>query len=1259
MSNPQLPTKHLSIRVPWHDNGWNGTVCSNPLANTSCLVLDRISKRRDDDFEKQHAGKLWKEIESQKVGCYAGENGAFMAPFEYHFRKKHPYDEQHFDPAYMKVSEYSAVSIPFRWMNRRHIKMMPNDNQNEKSHFDPINWYGIPFNRDIERSSGKNIKWIEHPENQRLMLDTFSSAIKANESLVFFYAKDVPLTTDPRRVIVGIGLVKFIGGLKQYLPIYQDRLSSYAWERNIGHTIRPDDVRGYTGGFLLPFEEILELTRNNSTINPERYVVFTPEEAWDSFSYASEHVSHDIAISVLLECRGVFERLTNDKIDISGRWNLRINWIDEQLNRLWKMRGPYPGMGSVLTAFGIENGTLIAYEINKIQQESATEYSQDPWDIFEQALDNPKLIPSGRRHLGRHQKELWQATTDTDRKRYKLLSRFSISREQVSKYIDRAQSDAIMANPYLLYEQDRFETDGISLRTIDRGLYPDTIIQEKYPLPEPANMEGPTDPRRVRAFCVYYLEEAAKVDGHSLMSRDLLMGRLRETDITTTPLIVNDVVLDLAERYFDEAIKILQLEEDKFYQLLHISECVAQIQRLKRKLERSRPHEGHHDWQRLLDEEFGEKTGSPEEQQLETLSRKEKSVVLEKLYRARFSVLVGGAGTGKTTVLKVLCNSADDIKGSVLLLAPTGKARVRMESEIGVTRAQTISQFLFKRGLYDGAKDRYSLAERGRRFDEIPNTVIVDECSMLTEPQLASLLSVVNRAQRIILVGDPQQLPPIGTGRPFVDIAEYIKESHSDAHCELAISRRQQGESRDDLALANWFGSGIIPAGEDDIWEKIASGESSHIQAIKWDEPHELQSILFDSIREYLVGLEFSVDSQTENEFDRFAYSLGGTKYEKSPFPFFNRGYVGDRVESWQILSPVRGETYGVKAINRAIQHHFQRRVRQHLTHTNRNRRKFPPPIGNEELLYGDKVINVVNHWRDNSSDTPGGTQYAVYPTGGLEYVANGEIGLVIGHRRTRNRDWTPEDLEVEFASQTGYSYKYESWEFSEHGTPPLQLAYALTIHKAQGSEFGVVFLVLPKASPVLSRELLYTALTRQKDRIILLHQGDFTELQSFTNPLHSSILRRTTNLFRTPNMQEVQLDDTGEPVYMEQGLIHTTSSGVRVRSKSELILAETFDSQGLEWEYERRFDGRYPDFTIEDHDLGRTVYWEHLGMLHVPHYRQKWESKRQWYIDRAILPYEDDDGTSDILVTTEDDENGGFDSFRLRQILSNVFDLD
>jgi len=1253
MSSPKVPTLHLSIRVPWHDNGWKGTICNNPLANTSCLVRDRIAERRNDKFERENAGKVWSDIDLAGVGCHAGENGAFMAPFEYAYAQNHPFNSRSFAEVEIKTAEYSALVIPFRWMNKRQIKMMPHENQNEDGTFDPISRYSIPFDRDVEPNS--NDTWVQHPKNQKCMLDSFASAFKKNESLVFFYSNDIALTTDPRRALVGVGAVSFVGDLKQYPLREREALGSYVWERNIGHSIRPHHENGYSGGFLLPYVEILEKSKEDSSLDIERYVAFVPDEAWDSFSYAAEHVSHDIAISVLLECRGVFERLTKDRVAIAGKWNRHIKWIDDQLNHLWTMRGPFPGMGSVLSAFGIENGTLVAYEISEIQRQSGTVLSEDPWDIFKRALDEPDLIPSGSRYLGQHQKALWQTATESDRQRFKLLSRFSITQDQVSKYIDRAQSDAILANPYLLYEGDRFNHDGISLRTIDRGLDPETIVQEKFPLPEPANMAGPTDPRRVRAFSVYHLEEAATNEGHSLLARGLLIERLREDNISSTPFPINDFVLDLAERSFDEVIRTVQHGENKFYQLQHIAECVAQIHRLKRKLERARPHdEGHHDWEKIVENEFRGDTNIAEDKELEALSRNEKAKALRKLYRAPLSVLVGGAGTGKTTVLKVLCNAADDIAENVLLLAPTGKARVRMETAIGVAKAQTISQFLFKRGLYDGGTNLYSLTPRGQQI-QVPNTVIVDECSMLTEPQLASLLSVVNKARRIILVGDPQQLPPIGTGRPFVDLAEYMRENHGDAYCELTISRRQRGRGREDLALANWFGSGQIPAGEDDIWQIIANGESDHIKAKRWDEPHELQAILLESIREYLDGLEFEADVKPDNELDRFSYSFGGIKYENTIYPFFNRGDVGERVESWQILSPVRGEVYGVKAINRAIQHYFQKKIHEHVARTYRSRRKFPPPIGSEGILYGDKVINVVNHSRNNSVNTPGGKDYAMYPKGGQEYIANGEIGLVVGHRRTRKRNWTPEHLEVEFASQPGFSYRYESREFSEHGTPPLHLAYALTIHKSQGSEFDVVFLILPRSNPLLSRELLYTALTRQRDRIILLHQGDLTELQDYTDPLYSNISRRTTNLFRSPNMRQI-LDKSGETVYMEHALIHTTAGGVRVRSKSELSLAQLFDERQLDWEYERSLAGKLPDFTIEDDDLGRKVYWEHLGMLHVPHYKQKWEAKRQWYMDRGILPYEDDDGTSDILVETRDNENGGLNMQAISEILDQLF---
>ncbi|HLG68078.1 MAG TPA: ATP-dependent RecD-like DNA helicase, partial [Acidimicrobiales bacterium] len=130
-------------------------------------------------------------------------------------------------------------------------------------------------------------------------------------------------------------------------------------------------------------------------------------------------------------------------------------------------------------------------------------------------------------------------------------------------------------------------------------------------------------------------------------------------------------------------------------------------------------------------------------------------------------------------------------------------------------------------------------------------------------------------------------------------------------------------------------------------------------------------------------------------------------------------------------------------------------------------------------------------------------------------YIANGEIGMAIGYywrnedrRRGLDFRWK---LEVEFSSQPSFKYDFTDRDFGEEGSPVLELAYALTVHKSQGSEFGTVILVLPNPCRLLSRELLYTALTRQKDRVVILHQGPRSELRKYSSDDRSETARRLT----------------------------------------------------------------------------------------------------------------------------------------------------
>jgi hypothetical protein len=282
-----------------------------------------------------------------------------------------------------------------------------------------------------------------------------------------------------------------------------------------------------------------------------------------------------------------------------------------------------------------------------------------------------------------------------------------------------------------------------------------------------------------------------------------------------------------------------------------------------------------------------------------------------------------------------------------------------------------------------------------------------------------------------------------------------------------------------------------------------------------------------------------------------------------------------------------------------------------------------------------------------------------VYPKpDGESYIANGDLGVVVGQYKTKNFRGLPWKLEVEFAGQLGLKYGFGRWEFGDEARNPLELAYALTVHKTQGSEFGITFLGLPNPCWLLSRELLYTALTRHRDRLVVLHQGPVAEFRRYAGEEHSEIARRMTNIFTDPMPREVIVGSTTR--FLEEGLIHRTERGDLVRSKSELVIADKLHARGVEYVYEQPLmiaDGRirYPDFTIADHARGVTYYWEHLGLLNDPGYRARWERKRAEYFAAGIQSHEAGGGPEGTLIETRDDPRGGLDAAALAELIDQV----
>ena len=1261
--------KHISIRVPWHDQKWDGTVCQCPSRNTSCLKLRNIFESKDERAEESVAGCSIEGLPQEQYPPCVKERGTFMAKFSFSRMHAHPYAKEwskthrHFKSTALYFPAYSAAALPFRWMSRDLVWGCKKNGQRVDGLVElfPIEGLNEAFEPG-EEALGFKSNWVQDHRNHRALLDTFWKPVKPSESLVFFYAKQVPLVEDTgKRVIVGVGRVKSIGELAEYE--YEgppgDKLRSLLWERMVVHSIRPD----FKDGFLMPYHEALDKSDEGRAFDPAEVVAFAPEDRFYEFSYATEHVGHDAAIDSLLACRDAL--LTAEKL-FHLNTHKQLSWIDGELGRLWKKRGPFPGLGAVLSATGITMGHLIAQAIDEIAGNTG-----NPWQVWDDVLTNPKALPSElANNIDWTIAKSWRRMEPQRRQFLELLSRIDLSIEQaellaISEERKKAgiqeEDDEFIENPYLIYEVTRLTETPVAIRTVDRGLFPSAFIQKRFPIQEPSRVKTAVDARRLRALVVRALEIAALI-GNTLCPREDIITRLRQTEENEDDgrTKVSADLLGVAEdELFPGVVAVVRMEDGSpAYQLQRLYDVSTLIRcKLEKRVEGTR-HNLRVDWTAELNDYLPPipDAAFPDDVETEKRAREEKAMALSEMASARLSVLIGSAGTGKTTLLSVLCRRYEVQSNGVLLLAPTGKARVRMEgiakeADIGNYEAHTLAQFLSKSGRYVGHTQRYIMkvnpAAKGAR------TVIVDECSMLTEEMMASLLSALTGVDRLILVGDFRQLPPIGAGRPFVDLVKRLQPDSVEkmfpmvgkSYAELTVPRRQSSGERDDLQLASWFGGGAGGPGEDQVFE-ILSGKrkSEHVSFVSWETPDELEQKLPDEIAETL-----KFDGNQE-EWQSFAASLGGV-IDTRGSAWFNATW-GDRkgagvaADKWQILSPVRQQPWGVDPLNRMI--HLLYKGNQIERARNPGKyRSIPKPMGDAQMIYGDKVINHSNSFIYKSRIYP-------VPEGG-GYLANGEIGTVVGHRRTKKKNWKPEAMEVEFSTQPGQVFKFYNSDFSEEGNATLELAYALTIHKSQGSEFEVVFLVLPRSPLMITRELLYTALTRQKQKVVVLHQGSATELQKLSSERFSATASRLTNLFKDPN--PVKIGD----LFLEEGLIHRTSRGEAVRSKSEVIVANLMDAQGIDYNYERpiEMDGvtKYPDFTIEDDDSGVTYYWEHCGILVVPEYSRRWEAKKVWYREHGILPLEEGGGPNGTLLVSVDQPDGGIDSAAINQLIQAIKD--
>lgn len=1197
-------TFHLNVRVAWHDNRWNGTVCNDPLLNSYCLDLERIRSSRLDAQEVKFRSRLFADMAPDELPPCKAESGAFMNQQQWVRSVEHPYASNkktkethgHLLKTNIPVPPYSTFAVPFYWMLR--------GNQDELQAQLP---QALPPDEEPPFPS----PWVFSKARQRAICDLFFGRLTTGRSLVFFYTKSGhPLEEAYSRLVVAVGLVESKAPVIEYDTSIPGNTYPL-WDGKFQHSIRPEG----RAGFILPYHDYLQSTGDASEDARRRALldeIAVVPEAVDvmSFSYAGELATADVALSVLTKCLAAVRKIKEHGI-APGPWDKREEWLNEQVERTWKDRGAFPGAGPALEALGMRLGTSLVLEL---MAKGTVKAMDDPWPTIDLVLRGKKAPPQDAYKADiKAVANTWGGLSDERRALLRLLSRMSLSTAQVKRWFDPnrrknasrlAVTDAaILSNPYRIAECDIGDDkdNAISLATVDRGVMPDGAIRAAHPVELPSRVDSPLDGRRVRAGLVSVLLAAA-ANGDALLSDLEALLALGKLDLAQPCEVPLDWLNGNEELLADEVSRlrlVLNQETDEAVQCLQLRELHDRESRLGKLLSaRSAaklPSTGE-PWQELIVEALKENgtslnLGNPRH----VSALQEQARALEQLTTSKLAVLVGRAGTGKTTVLAGLLKSPRLAAGGILFLAPTGKARVRLSQKANAN-AMTVAQFLYQLKRYDGLRQRV-------RFDgdekyKREKTVVIDECSMLTMDDLLATLLALDLAhvQRIILVGDPNQLPPIGVGRPFADLVAHLdaagKESpQGTALARLGIELRtaEQGKASDTLKLASWFTREQQPADAEWVLSEEGEGEDlNDLRVCTWQTPADLYRI---------IGEQFvaELNLKAPDDVPGFNAALGLTPEGWVPFEDHNGA------ERFQMLSPVRLQPHGIHQINRWVQSTF-RRPQLHAA-----RQPWGLSLGDEEIVWGDKVILTRNGKRDGWN---GKLKSKVED----EYLANGEIGIAAPASKGRF-------LNVAFAQRPDVRFGFSPGQFSSSGAP-LELAYALTVHKAQGSEFDTVFVVLPERVRFLSRELVYTALTRSKKKLVLLIQGkNAASLYDLSQPTNSETARRNTNLFT------VGVRHSDDFPYA-QHLVHRTSKNVMVQSKSELTLATYFASPDVglgDYTYNRKLEGEgypyrlRPDFSWET-DAGELILWEHLGMLDRDDYREGWEKKKAWYAANGYI---------------------------------------
>lgn len=398
---------------------------------------------------------------------------------------------------------------------------------------------------------------------------------------------------------------------------------------------------------------------------------------------------------------------------------------------------------------------------------------------------------------------------------------------------------------------------------------------------------------------------------------------------------------------------------------------------------------------------------------------------IKSCFEENISIITGGPGTGKTTIINTISKIYLDNGYNISLCAPTGRAAKRIEETTGI-EAKTIHRML---GYIPSSYDDIGHFEYNEDNPLDTDVIIIDEMSMVDVVLFEKLLRGMKDNTRLVIVGDVDQLPSVGAGNVLRDLINSKKIKYT-----KLVDIFRQSESSNIIVNAHKINNGQEP---------ILNEKNSDFFFLKTETPAITRNVVVDLISKRLpnaYGYDFSKDIQ--------------------------------------ILTQSRKGICGVFELNRLLQD-----ILNPKTETTDELL-----VGNKLFRVNDKVMQTKNNYNLSFFDSDGEENFGVY---------NGDMGHIIFIDKSSKK------LTVEMDDKRLIDYTLEDLD-------NLELAYAITIHKSQGSEFKSVIIPMFDGYKLLqTRNLLYTAITRAKENIVLV--GDKNVMNNMIR--NNTINSRYSNL--------------------------------------------------------------------------------------------------------------------------------------------------